>query len=154
MPFFMRARPAPGEVGLALLFGALGAVWIAGALGLPFWEGFAPQSGFLPFMYGIILAALSAAILIGLFRADNAVADIQPIGKPVLVLAALTVAVVGVQAAGFGVAIFLLLAFLFAVVERLPVIRSLIVSGLTTAVLIGIFRAWLGVPLPTGPFGI
>jgi len=150
----MAVRPAPGEVGLAILFALVGVVWIVGALGMPFWEGFAPQSGFLPFVYGIMLAALSAAVMLGLFRAENTAADLQPVGKPLLVLAALTLAVVGVQAAGFGIAIFLMMAFLFAVVERLPVIRSLIVSGLTTAVLIGVFRAWLGVPLPAGPFGI
>ena len=150
----MRARPAPGEVGLALLFATVGLVWIAGALGMPFWEGFAPQSGFLPFIYGIILAALSVAILVGLVRSGNEAADHQPMGKPILVLAALTVAVVGVEAAGFAVAIFLLLLFLFAAVERLPVARSLLVSGLTTAFLIGVFRVWLGVPLPVGPFGI
>jgi hypothetical protein len=150
----MQARPAPGAVGLALLFAAVGAVWIAAALGMPLWEGFAPQAGFLPLIYGGILAALSAAILVGLLRGGNEAADPQPIGKPLLVLAALTAAVVGVEAAGFGIAIFLFLLFLFAAVERLPVVRSLLVAGLTTAFLLGVFRAWLGVPLPVGPFGI
>lgn len=150
----MRARPVPGEVGLALLFAAVGAVSIAGALGLPFWEGFAPQAGFLPFIYGVILASLSAAVLVELFRTENEAADLQPTAKPLLVLAALTAAVVGVQAAGFGIAIFLFLLFLFAAVERLPFVRSLIVSAVTTALLIGVFRIWLGVPLPVGPFGI
>jgi hypothetical protein len=150
----MRARPASGEVGLALLFATVGAVWIAGALGLPFWEGFAPQAGFLPFIYGVILASLSAAVLVELFRTENEAVDLQPTAKPLLVLAALTAAVVGVQAAGFGIAIFLFLLFLFAAVERLPFVRSLIVSAVTTALLIGVFRIWLGVPLPVGPFGI
>jgi putative tricarboxylic transport membrane protein len=150
----MRARPVSGEVGLALLFAAVGAVWIAGALGLPFWEGFAPQAGFLPFIYGVILASLSAAVLVELFRTENEAVDLQPTAKPLLVLAALTAAVVGVQAAWFGIAIFLFLLFLFAAVERLPFVRSLIVSAVTTALLIGVFRIWLGVPLPVGPFGI
>jgi putative tricarboxylic transport membrane protein len=150
----MRARPVSGEVGLALLFAAVGAVWIAGALGLPFWEGFAPQAGFLPFIYGVILASLSAAVLVELFRTENEAVDLQPTAKPLLVLAALTAAVVGVQAAGFGIAIFLFRLFLFAAVERLPFVRSLIVSAVTTALLIGVFRIWLGVPLPVGPFGI
>ena len=150
----MRARPVSGEVGLALLFAAVGAVWIAGALGLPFWEGFAPQAGFLPFIYGVILASLSAAVLVELFRTENEAVDLQPTAKPLLVLTALTAAVVGVQAAGFGIAIFLFLLFLFAAVERLPFVRSLIVSAVTTALLIGVFRIWLGVPLPVGPFGI
>jgi hypothetical protein len=70
------------------------------------------------------------------------------------ILLALTAAAVGVEPAGFGVAVFLLLVFLFAVVERLPVLRSLIVAGATTAALILIFRTWLAVPLPAGPLGI
>jgi putative tricarboxylic transport membrane protein len=142
-----------GDVGLALVFGGIGAVWILGSLGLPFWEGFAPQSGFLPFLYGVLLAGLAlAALASGIGRPEDT--GTQPIGKPLLVLAALTAAVVGVETAGFGVAVFLLLAFLFAVAERLPVLRSLVVAGATTAALVLIFRTWLGVPLPAGPLGI
>ena len=39
----MRARLLNGDVGLALLFSGVGLVWVHGSLGLPFWEGFAPQ---------------------------------------------------------------------------------------------------------------
>jgi hypothetical protein len=150
----MRSRPALGEVGLALLFAATGVVWIIGAAGLPFWEGFAPQSGLLPFFYGILLTVLSLAILVGLFLGEGSTAVDQPIRKPVFVLLALAAAVIGVEAAGFGVAIFLMLVFLFAVVERLPVLLSLIVAGATTAALTLIFKTWLAVPLPKGPLGI
>ena len=66
----------------------------------------------------------------------------------------MTAAVVGVEPAGFGVAVFLLLAFLFTAVERLPVVRSLVVAGVTTAMLVLIFKTWLGVPLPAGPLGV
>jgi putative tricarboxylic transport membrane protein len=150
----MRSRPASGEVGLALLFAAVGLVWIAGAIGLPFWEGFAPQSGFVPFSYGLLLTGLSVAILARLFVAEQGAEEVQPIGKPLLVLAALAASVVGMPVAGFGIAIFLLLVFLYAVVERLPVMRSLLVAGLTTAILSGILKTWLGVPLPVGPLGV
>ena len=78
----------------------------------------------------------------------------EPVGKPLVILVALTAAAIGVEAAGFGVAVFLLLLFLFAVVERLPVLRSLLVAGATTAALILIFRTWLGVPFPVGPLGL
>jgi hypothetical protein len=148
----MRARLLNGDVGLALLFGSLGLVWLFGALGLPFWEGFAPQSGFLPFFYGLLLTGLALAILLGAFLDTGP--DEQPIGKPLTILVALTAAAVGVEVAGFGVAVFLLLVFLFAIVERLPVLRSILVAGTTTAALILIFRAWLAVPLPAGPLGI
>lgn len=148
-----RLRGAQGEVGLALVLAAIGLVWIAGAVRLPFWEGFAPQSGLLPFVYGVLLVGLSLAVLAQLLRARSSPGAGEPVRKPLIVLAALTAAVVGVEIAGFGPVIFLLMAFLYAVVERMPLARSLLVSGITTAVLIGVFRAWLGVPLPSGPLG-
>lgn len=151
----MRARLFKGEVALALVFAGVGLVWFFGALGLPFWEGFAPQSGFLPLFYGLLLTGLALAILVGvLLHGGEPTPEDQPIGKPLIILAALTAAVVGVEAAGFGVAVFLLLLFLFAVVERLSVFRSLLVAGATTVAMILIFRTWLSVPLPVGPLGI
>ena len=150
----MRARLINGDAGLALVLAIIGIVWIYGALGLPFWEGFAPQSGFLPLFYGFLLIGLALAVLIIRFLEEGGPSDGQLIGKPLVILAALTAAVVGVETAGFGPAVFLLLLFLFAAVERLPLLRSFIVAGGTTAVLILIFRTWLSVPLPAGPLGI
>jgi putative tricarboxylic transport membrane protein len=150
----MHSRPAYGEVGLALIFAALGVVWIVGGLRLQFWDGFAPSSGFLPLIYGLLLTGLSGLIAVGLFFGmAYEEAEPQPIGKPLLVLAALVVCVVGLQAAGFGLSIFLLLAFIFVVVERLNVFMSVLVAAGTAAALLGIFKVWLGVPLPAGPWG-
>ena len=149
----MRARLLKGDVGLALFFAGLGLVWLIGSFGYPFWEGFAPQSGFLPFFYGLLLAGLGLAILAGAFLETEPESQAEPVGKPLVILVALTAAAIGVEAAGFGVAVFLLLLFLFAGVERLPVLRSLVVAGATTAALILIFRTWLGVPFPAGPLG-
>ena len=120
---------------------------------MPLWEGFAPHSGFLPLIYGVLLTALSGAVLISLFLSERSV-EAAPIGKPLLVLAAVGAAVVGVAAAGFGVATFLMLLFLFAVVEKRSVLKSAIAAAATSAALILIFRTWLGVPLPAGPLGI
>jgi hypothetical protein len=150
----MRARLFNGDVGLALVFAIIGIIWISGALGLPFWEGFAPQSGFLPLFYGFLLIGLAAAVLVVSLVEGGGAVDEQPVGKPLVILAALTAAVIGVEPAGFGVAVFLLLVFLFVAVERLPLLRSLVAAGATTAMLILIFRTWLAVPLPVGPLGI
>jgi putative tricarboxylic transport membrane protein len=150
----MRARLINGDVALAAVFAIIGSVWIYGALQLPFWEGFAPQSGFLPFFYGILLIGLALAVLVGRVLEQDGLSDGQPIGKPLVILVALTAAVIGVEPAGFGIAVFLLLLFLYAAVERLSFLRSLIVAAGTTAVLILIFRTWLNVPLPAGPLGI
>jgi putative tricarboxylic transport membrane protein len=149
----MHTRFGQGEVILALLFAALGILWIATAFGMPFWQGFAPQSGFVPFWYGIILVGLSAAIVVNLVRQKEAAAE-PPIGKPLIVLAALAGAILGLELAGFGPSVFLLLLFLFAAIERLPPLRSALVAAATTGVLLLIFKAWLRIPLPAGPLGI
>jgi hypothetical protein len=143
-------RIAPGELVLALFFALLGALWIAAALRMPLWQGFVPQSGFMPLWYGIVLLGLAAAIL-ALNRERRTE---EPPGKPLVVIAVIAATILGFDLAGFAPSIFLLLLVLFAAVERLPLARSLAVAVLATAVLYGIFRLWLRVPLPVGPLGI
>jgi putative tricarboxylic transport membrane protein len=140
-------RALRGEVALALVFAALGALWLARASRMPIWEGFAPDSGFLPLIYGGLLLALSLAVLVQIARAP-APAPAGSIRKPLVVLAALAAAVAALPFAGFAISVFALLLFLYARVERLPLATSLLVSGATTAALYLIFRTWLGVPLP------
>ncbi len=140
-------RVVKGELALALLFAALGALWLARAVGMPLWEGFAPSSGFLPLVYGGLLLALAAALGLPLVLAP-APADAGSVRKPLVVLAALAVAVAMLPLAGFAITIFLLLAFLYGVVERLPIVTSLVVSALMSGALYLVFKTWLGVPLP------
>jgi len=143
----MRLRVAKGELVLALVFVAVGGLWVAKGARMSLWEGFAPDSGFLPLVYGLLLAGLAVAVVIQLALAGMPAAE-DDVRKPLLVLAALIAAVSALPFAGFLVSVFLLLAFLYAVVERLPVVTSLVVSGSTTGALYLIFRTWLGVPLP------
>jgi hypothetical protein len=150
----VKHRIAPGEVVLALLFAALGILWIAAAARMPLWQGFVPQSGFLPLWYGITLAGLATAILAGLFLRRTPAAQEEPVGKPLVVIAVLAATVVGLGLAGFAISIFLLLLVLFVAVEGLPLARSIAVAAAVTAALFLIFRTWLGVPLPLGPLGI
>lgn len=150
----MLNRPAPGEVLLALFFAVLGILWIVAAARMPLWAGFVPQSGFMPLWYGITLTALAAAILANLFLNREPGKKEEPIGKALVVLAALAAAIVGLDLIGFAPSIFLLLLVLFAAVERLPIVRSLVVAAAVTAVLFLVFRTWLRVALPVGPLGI
>ena len=144
-----------GEVLLAAIFAALGIVWIAGAVRMQMWEGFAPQSGFLPLIYGVLLTVLSLIVLGWLLLNDGGAAEPDDaIAKPVKVLATLLAAVLGIGVLGFAISVFLLLLFLYAVIERLPPPIALLVSGLSTAALYVVFKIWLGVPLPPSPFGI
>jgi putative tricarboxylic transport membrane protein len=97
---------------------------------------------------------LAAVILANLFMQKEPGKAEQPIGKPLIVLAALAAGIAGLALVGFGPSVFLLLLVLFAVVERLPIARSILVAAGTTTVLFLIFKTWLGVTLPIGPLGI
>jgi hypothetical protein len=137
-----------GELALASFFAALGALWIARAARMPVWgDSFAPDSGFLPLLYGAILLGLSLAVAAQCLLA-RAPASTAGVRKPLLVLAALAVAVAALPFAGFAIAVFALLYFLYAWVERLPQLASVAVSAATTGALYVVFKTWLGVPLP------
>jgi len=149
----MRRRIAPGELVLALFFALLGLLWVVAAARMPLWQGFVPQSGFMPLWYGITLAGLAAAILVDLFMHKSAAPE-EPIGKALVVIAVIAATVLGFELIGFAPSIFLLLLVLFAAVERLPLARSTAVAAAVTTVLFLIFRTWLRVSLPVGPLGI
>src|SRR5688572_28210765 len=143
----MQLRADKGELGLALFFAAVGALWIFRAVRMPWWEGFTPDSGFLPLIYGILLTVLALAAAGQILTAADA-GPTQPYRKPVLVLAILIATVSALPVAGFLISVFGLLLLLYAVVERLPWLTSAIVSAATAGVLYLVFKVWLSVPLP------
>ena len=142
-------RATKGEAALALAFAALGVLWIVRAATMPLWDGFAPASGFMPLWYGILLVALAGAVAFAAQKQPE-----EPVGKALVVLAVVAATIAGLKLIGFAPAIFLMLLVLFAAVEKLPLVRSIAVAAGVTAVLFLVFRTWLGVPLPRGPFGI
>jgi hypothetical protein len=143
----MRLRADKGELGLALFFAAVGALWIFRAWRMPLWEGFAPDSGFLPLIYGVLLTALALAAVGQILTAGEA-GPTQEFRKPLLVLAILIATVSALPVAGFLTSVFALLLLLYAVVERLPWRAAALVSAATTATLYLVFKVWLSVPLP------
>jgi hypothetical protein len=136
---------AKGELVLALFFAAIGGLWIVKAARMQLWEGFAPDSGFAPLAYGILLTGLAVAVLAVPGGAAGTSGDVR---KPLLVLAALTASVAALPFAGFAICVFLLLLFLYGFVERLPLLASALVSAAITGSLYLVFKTWLGVPLP------
>ena len=143
----MRLSVDKGELTLALVFAVLAVLWIAKGATMPLWQGFAPDSGFLPLLYGVLLFVLAAAVLVQLLAAKHARPG-EAIRKPLVILGALVATVAALPFAGFAISVFALLLFLYAAVERLPVLSSAVVSGATTGVLYLVFKTWLGVPLP------
>ncbi len=150
----MRFRAAPGEIALGLAFVGVGAFWIITAIQQPMWDGFAPSSGFLPMIYGALLIGLSIAAL--LLEAHGGGTALDPSGtvqRPLVVIAILAAGIAGLESAGFAVSIFLTTFFLFKLAEKLPLVPSLMIAGGTALTLTLVFRTWLGVPLPIGPWG-
>ncbi len=136
-----------GELLLALFFALIGALWILRAARMPLWDGFAPDSGFLPLLYGVLLALLSGAVLLQLALAKHT-AKTESIGKPLIVMGALIATVAALPIAGFLISVFAMLLFLYAVVERLRPVPSAIAAAAITGFLYVVFKVWLGVPLP------
>ena len=136
-----------GELVLALFFTLIGALWILRALRMPLWDGFAPDSGFLPLVYGALLAALAVVVLLQLALVKDS-SNAETIGKPLIVMGALIAAVAALPIAGFVISVFALLVFLYAGVERLRLLPSAIAAAAITGSLYLVFKAWLGVPLP------
>jgi hypothetical protein len=136
-----------GELLLALFFALIGVLWISRALRMPLWDGFAPDSGFLPLVYGVLLAALAGVVLLQVALAKDS-SSAEAIRKPLIVMGALIAAVAALPLAGFVISVFALLVFLYAGVERLPLLPSGISAAAITGFLFLVFKVWLGVPLP------
>jgi putative tricarboxylic transport membrane protein len=149
-----------GERGLAVAIGAFGAFWIVQALKLPYWSEFAPGSGFLPLWLGVVIVALVVAFLVQSFRSapvPPAAAQVAitagGIGRIVLIMIGLVTCLALLEWAGFVVSVGLYLAFLIGWVERRSLQVTVCVSLGTVAFLWLLFRKWLGVPFPEGPWG-
>lgn len=150
----MRLRGLGGELALSLVFVGTGVFWIAVAAGKPLWEGFSPATGFLPLVYGVLLVALAvAATAVDVLGADGDDEPKTPVGRPLMILLALAAGVAGIETAGFFASMLLAMLFLFRIAERRPLVASLATATGSALVLTLVFRTWLGVPLPAGPWG-
>jgi putative tricarboxylic transport membrane protein len=117
-----------------------------------------PGAGFFPFCLAVAFSIVVAALVV------RAVRHPGPDGggplvrrdrqrRVVLLMAALFVYAFVLEALGFVLATFLLMVVLFRVVE--PQRWIVAVGGATASSLLGhlVFRVWLGVRLPPGPWG-
>ena len=145
-----------GERILAGVFGLFGVFWIAQALGLRYWGDFAPGPGFLPLWLGIMLVVLVAVFFFTSFQRASAkeVVDAAPrVGRIAAIVVGFIACIAAIEWLGFGASVAAYLVFLLGAVERQ---RPAVVAGValgTTVALHLVFRTWLGVPLPEGPWG-
>jgi hypothetical protein len=146
------------NIAAALVFLALSAVTAIGTRDLAYWADFAPGPAFAPIWIAAAGALLSVLLLARELRQPSREpADLpdRPASARVgLTVAALAAALALAPALGFVPTVALLTLFVLLAVERRRLLPSLAVTVVTTALVHGVFVAWLNVALPKGPLGL
>jgi putative tricarboxylic transport membrane protein len=132
----------------------------AGAIRLGVGSVDKPGAGFIFLWLAVILAGLAVIDLVNnIIKNDRKSAIQKPLwkgfrwGKVILVLAGVGVYAIVLDILGFIVSTFLVLLFLFKVVEPFKWRDAIIGSVLTIAVVYAVFGIWLKVPFPSGILG-
>lgn len=111
-----------------------------------------PGAGFFPFWSSLLLGTLSLVLLTRLLKSRD---PLEPgaIRWPalLLVLSALLAYLIFLETLGFVIVTFLFLLLLFRF-GKIGWIKSAALSVIATALAYGLFRQWLQVQLPRGPF--
>jgi putative tricarboxylic transport membrane protein len=115
-----------------------------------------PGPGFFPLVLAAAFSLVCVALLVNALRVREAEAPPgAPLGWPKIVgaMAALFVYALLLEAIGFVAATFALLLFFFKTLERqrwVPAVAGALVTALVTYL---VFKVWLNVQLPAGPWG-
>ncbi len=144
------------DLGAAAVLLVFGLVAVSQARGLKLGSVAAPGPGFFPLGLAIAFSLVSLGVLVTAFRTPPGMtpppADAGGRVKVVGALGALLVYALTLEWLGFPLATFGLLLFFFKVLQRqrwLVAIGGSLVTSLTTYF---IFKLWLGVNLPAGPW--
>jgi putative tricarboxylic transport membrane protein len=137
---------------------AFGVAAIVGAATLPFGTVTRPAAGFFPLCLAVGLTVVATLVLLRALRAPRALPTPEApsrdgLARAAAALAALLVYAFVLEPAGFALATFALIAFLFRVIEPRPWPIALGGAAVTVVVAHVVFRVWLGVRLPAGPAG-
>ncbi|HEV8640611.1 MAG TPA: tripartite tricarboxylate transporter TctB family protein [Methylomirabilota bacterium] len=137
-----------------LLFGLAGAVEAAR---LTVGEPSRPGPGFFPFWLAVALCLVSLALLAlpPRGRPTTAPTTLEPAhrARAVGTLLAGVAYAFALEPLGFLATTFLFLAFLFRAAEPQPWVVSVALSVTTAVLTYVVFKMWLGVQLPSGPWG-
>jgi len=111
-----------------------------------------PGSGFMPFGLGIILAILSALLILTHLRSDPAKVRFWEEGwlRPILALGIMVAFVVGFNWLGAVLSVVILVVAWLLILERKSVVISIATGALTGAVVYFLFEVALQAPFPRG----
>jgi putative tricarboxylic transport membrane protein len=143
----------------SLFFSVCGLLIAVGSLGMPIGRLGEPGPGFLPLFIGLLMGILSLALFIRSYRAGISEKkafwiDRKQWPKVFATILALMIYAFALRGLGFALVTLLLLVFLFKVIGELSWRVSIIGPLLTTSFFYLLFKVWLEVQLPEGPFGI
>ena len=116
-----------------------------------------PGPGFFPFWLALALCVVALALLLTrspvVPRPVAVPAERRRHGKVVLALAASAAYAFALEPLGFLLATFLILLFLLGAIESRRWSSSIAISAATAAACHLVFKVWLAVQLPAGPWG-
>jgi hypothetical protein len=147
------------DLGAAAVLLAFGLFALTQARGLRFGSIAAPGPGFFPLCLALAFSLASLGLLVIALRAPSGVAprpaggDVSGSVKVVGTLGSLLVYALVLERVGFLLATFALLLFFFTALQRQ---RGLVALGGSLAIAVTVyvvFKLWLGVNLPPGPWG-
>jgi len=145
------------DIASAAVMLVLAALVVAGTPELDFWDEVGPGSRFMPVWVAGVTAVLSLLLMLeARRRAGDPVdwPDRAGLRRVASTFAGIIAFVLAAPWLGFVVTTALFVVALLLIVERRPLLPSL-VSGLVTAALIhAIFIAWLSIALPKGILGV
>jgi hypothetical protein len=143
-----------GERALAVVLGALGLLFAVKSRELKYMDEFAPGAGFLPFWLGLIVVGLVIVFVLTTRGRAAGEREGPRAGRKVFAVGAgLVACVVFIEWIGFAAAIAAYILYLARWIENRRWGLSLGLAAGTTLALYVVFRVWLGVPLPRGPWG-
>jgi putative tricarboxylic transport membrane protein len=142
----------------SLFWIASGALIILGSLRLPLGGPQNPGPGFLPFLVGVLMLILSVALLVrsvhfkGGKRTEPAAVSSKSF-KLIGTAAALFLFAFAFPHLGFLITTIPLMIFLSRVIGELNWRVSLAIGFLTSLAMYALFKTWLKVQFPVGPWG-
>lgn len=150
LPFACSSRR--GGLVMAVLLAAIGAFFALQALGLTFGDISLPGPGFQPFMLGLALTALSAALAVAASRQPRSAPLIELGHPPVLItFACLAASAFLFERLGAFLTLGGFMALMLIFVARVRIITALPASIIGMAAVWYVFKGLLGVQLPAGP---
>ena len=150
---------ATRQVWAAAVMTAVGAGAVFEARRLPFGSVSQPGPGLFPMCLAVGFTLVSAGILVAALRGRDGEAPAagdrlaRGLGRVIATLGALLAYAMLLEQIGFTVSTFLLIVFLFRAIEPQRWLAAVGGAAVTAGGSHLVFRVWLGVQLPSGPWG-